>query len=48
MDMRRAPAFMTHAPYESPKLERLLEVTTEAAACGLKTVVFPLFREVIA
>ena len=25
-------AFLTHAPYESPKLEHLLEITTEAAA----------------
>ena len=46
MDMRRA-AFMTDDPYESPKLARLLEITTEAADRGLKTVVFSFFRDVI-
>lgn len=46
MDMRRA-AFMTHDPYKSPKLARLLEITSEAADRGLKTVVFSFFRDVI-
>ena len=46
MDIRRA-AFMTNEPDESPKLARLLEITTEAADRGLKTVVFSFFRDVI-
>ena len=46
MDMRRA-AFMTNDPNESPKLSRLLEITSEAADRGLKTVVFSFFRDVI-
>ena len=47
MAMRRA-AFMTDDPSKSPKLTRLLEITSEAADRGLKTVVFSFFRDVIA
>lgn len=46
MGMRRA-AFAVERPNQSAKLERLVEIVTEATENGRKVVVFSFFRDVI-